>query len=116
MILVYHKAFFLSSFNIDPEPSAEEPSRYKQFGELYGKNTTEQCPSLKQTIFQTPEGVDLPEVKMNAETVRDFINCLDRGKPRLIWEQIVVMFGTHLKIKYLIIHSAHFVYRGMNRF
>lgn len=72
----------------DPEPRPDDPTRYKMFDELFGKSTTESyCPSLKHMLHVSPDGEQkpLPNIRMTAETVRNYVVCTDCSKPRCIY-------------------------------
>ena len=65
---------------LDQEPRDDDPSRYKVFDDVYGKDTSERlCPSVTHMLAPNPESCT---VKMSAETVRDYVTCIDCGKPR----------------------------------
>lgn len=54
------------------------------FQELYGMRCTSEqyCPSLKEQLCGV-DGMDI-NIKLSGETIRDFVKCIYRNKPRYI--------------------------------
>lgn len=69
---------------LDPEPSTENPNKFKGFQELYGMRCTSEqyCPSLKEQLCGV-DGMDI-NIKLSGETIRDFVKCIYRNKQRYI--------------------------------